>query len=55
MIKTTVSNILDVKMAHDDFVISAKYYTPIICFLTFNIFAVLGNLVPSLFRFVSSK
>ena len=41
-------------MAHDDFTVSAKYYTPITCFLTFNLCAVIGNLIPSLFRFVSS-
>ena len=43
----------DVKMAHDDFPISQMYYTPITCFLTFNICAVLGNLIPSILRFVS--
>ena len=42
----------DVKMAHDDFPISEKYYTPITCFLTFNLCAVLGNLIPSILRFV---
>ena len=40
-------------MAHDDFPISEKYYTPITCFLTFNLSAVLGNLIPSILRFVS--
>ena len=39
-------------MAHDDFPISEKYYTPITCFLTFNLCAVLGNLIPSILRFV---
>jgi len=45
----------DVKMAHDDFPISEKYYTPITCFLTFNLCAVLGNLIPSILRFPSPR
>jgi len=45
----------DVKMAHDDFPISQMYYTPITCFLTFNICAVLGNLIPSILRFPSPR
>ena len=45
--------ITDVKMAHDDFPITEKYFTPVTCFLTFNICAVLGNLIPSLCRCVS--
>ena len=34
------------------FPIIEKYYTPITCFLTFNLCAVLGNLIPSIIRFV---
>ena len=41
------------KKAHDDFSISVKYYTPVTCFLTFNLCSVLGNLIPNLLTFVS--
>ena len=45
----------DIKMAHPDFPITEKYFTPVTCFLTFNICAVLGNLIPSLCRFPSPR
>jgi len=37
----------DVKIAHDDFFISSKYYSPVTCFFTFNICSVIGNLLSS--------
>ena len=48
------SFVSDVKKAHDDFSISVKYYTPVTCFLTFNLCSVLGNLIPNLLPFVST-
>ena len=42
----------DVGMAHSDFPISNEFYTPTTCFLTFNLCAVVGNLM-SFVRFVS--
>ena len=42
-------------MAHPDFPIAEKYFTPVTCFLTFNLCAVLGNLIPSLCRFPSPR
>ena len=33
---------------------SDKYWTPIFCFLSFNLFAMLGNLITEWLRFVSS-
>ena len=42
----------DVGMAHSDFPISNEFYTPTTCFLTFNLCAVVGNLM-AFVRFVS--
>ena len=50
-------NISDVKMIQDDFLYPdrqfEKYFTHVVCFLTFNISAVLGNLTTLAFKFVS--
>ena len=37
----------DVKLAHSNFVITDAYFTPVCCFLTFNLSAVIGNFFPS--------
>ena len=41
-------------MARSDFIVPVTYFTPVTCFLTFNLTAVLGNMLPSQrFAFVS--
>ena len=37
----------EVKMTDQTFIIPPKYFTAVTCFLTFNLFAVIGNLIPS--------
>lgn len=41
---------VDVKASDESFIFSGKYYQAITCFLGFNVFAMLGNMVPSWFR-----
>ncbi|ODM99939.1 Equilibrative nucleoside transporter 1 [Orchesella cincta] len=45
----------DVKMVNPDFVIPDKYFVGVTCFLTFNLFAMLGNMVPGLFQWPGPK
>jgi len=47
----------EVEPSHKDFLVEPKYYTAILCFLTFNVCAVVGNLIPSLplFRLVPPR
>ena len=53
-----LENISDVKMIQNDFIYPdrqfEKYFTHVVCFLTFNISAVLGNLSTLAFKFVST-
>jgi len=36
-----------------DFFLTAKYFAPVTCFLTFNFFAMVGNMIPSIIEWVS--
>lgn len=45
----------DVKMVDEDFIIPKKYFTSVTCFLTFNLFAMIGNMVPALGQWVSDN
>ena len=53
-----LENISDVKMIQNDFIYPdrqfEKYFTHVVCFLTFNISAVLGNLSTLAVKFVST-
>jgi hypothetical protein len=40
----------DVKISDEDFFISDRYFTAVTCFLTFNVFSVIGNCLTSLCR-----
>lgn len=37
----------EIKMVDPNFIIEPRYFTAVTCFLTFNLFAVIGNLIPS--------
>lgn len=43
----------DIKSSEKDFIISSKYYGAVLCFLTFNFTAMIGNILPNFFIMVS--
>ncbi|KAL5284490.1 ent-3 family protein [Megaselia abdita] len=45
----------DIQPSSNDFVISSNYFTSITCFLTFNLFAMLGSLTTSWIQWPSKK
>ena len=45
----------DVKISDEDFYISEPYFTAVTCFLTFNVFSVVGNILPSACRKVKRR
>jgi len=45
--------IADIKRNDDNFIIPEKYFTAVCCFLTFNFFAMIGNLIPGIVQWVS--
>lgn len=45
----------DIKRYDESFIIPEKYFVAVTCFLTFNVTAMLGNLLPNLFTWVSWK
>ena len=44
---------LDVKMVDPDFIIPERFFVAVCCFLSFNYFAMVGNLLPGIFTWVS--
>jgi equilibrative nucleoside transporter 1/2/3 len=40
-------------MSDPEFIIPPKYFVAVTCFLTFNVTAMLGNMLPGLFTWVS--
>lgn len=42
----------DVKMSDPDFLIPERYFIAVCCFLSFNFFAMIGNMLPNLFTWV---
>ena len=50
---TVFGFIADIQMSDPSFIIPKKYFIGVTCFLTFNLSAMLGNMVPSLFQWVS--
>ncbi|CAG7733168.1 unnamed protein product [Allacma fusca] len=47
--------ISDIGMSDPNFIITEKYFTQVTCFLTFNLFAMIGNVFPSLFQWPSAR
>ncbi|XP_065559348.1 equilibrative nucleoside transporter 1-like isoform X2 [Artemia franciscana] len=45
----------DIKQADPNFFIEGRYYTAVTCFLTFNVTAMLGNMIPSLGQWPGPK
>ncbi|XP_065200942.1 equilibrative nucleoside transporter 1-like [Planococcus citri] len=41
----------NVQLVHDDFIVPAKYFSDIMCFLTFNVFAAFGNVLATVWHF----
>nr|CAH0099039.1 unnamed protein product [Daphnia galeata] len=39
----------DIKMVDENFIISQKYFVAVCCFLSFNFFAMVGNMLPGLY------
>jgi hypothetical protein len=44
----------DVKIAHDDFFVVSKYYSPVTCFFTFSFGSVVGNVLASFCTLVTN-
>jgi hypothetical protein len=42
----------DIKMVDENFIISQKYFVAVCCFLSFNFFAMVGNMLPGLYSWV---
>ncbi|CDW57752.1 equilibrative nucleoside transporter [Trichuris trichiura] len=45
----------NIESSSSDFPLSSRYYSAVMCFLVFNFFAVMGNLVSSWLRFPSAR
>jgi len=41
----------DVKKLDDNFIVSSTFFVPITCFLSFNFFAMVGNMLPGIYSF----
>jgi len=41
----------DVKKLDDNFIISPRFFVPVTCFLSFNFFAMVGNMLPGIYSF----
>lgn len=47
-----VNLLTDIKMSDTEFIIPQRYFIPVTCFLSFNFFAMVGNLLPGLYTWV---
>ncbi|XP_021968310.1 equilibrative nucleoside transporter 3 isoform X2 [Folsomia candida] len=45
----------DIQMVDSNFIIPAKYFVGVTCFLTFNFFAMVGNMIPALVQWPGPK
>jgi len=45
----------DIKMVDENFIISQKYFVAVCCFLSFNFFAMVGNMLPGLYSWVRKR
>lgn len=43
---------LDVKPVDSDFIIPERFFVAVTCFLSFNFFAMVGNMLPGIYAFV---
>ena len=43
---------LDVKLVDSDFIIPERFFVAVTCFLSFNFFAMVGNMLPGIYAFV---
>ncbi len=42
-------------MVDENFIISQKYFVAVCCFLSFNFFAMVGNMLPGLYSWVRKR